>query len=135
MKIFVGRRMVSAADFRPCLRRFDSGPLHIHNFTLLGEVASFNVRKNLVYVNHILNLRRKVHIFMGLWVTPATDNPVNINPNSSAGVAAPEILEKKGVRPMSEIKCRPERTGKPGRRTVHVDSYVRSTPKPIKKRC
>ena len=36
---------------------------------------------------------------------------------------------------MSTIKCRPERIGKLGRRTVHVDSYVRSAPLPIKKKC
>ncbi len=36
---------------------------------------------------------------------------------------------------MSKIKCRPERTEKPGPKPVKVVSHTRSTPKPIQKKC
>ena len=36
---------------------------------------------------------------------------------------------------MSTIKCRPEREGKPGPKTVKVSPHTRSTPKPIPKKC
>lgn len=36
---------------------------------------------------------------------------------------------------MAKVKCRPERVGKPGRKTVPVKPHKRSTPKPIKPKC
>jgi hypothetical protein len=36
---------------------------------------------------------------------------------------------------MSKVICRPERKDKPGPKNVKVESYTRSTPKPIKGKC
>ncbi len=54
------------------------------------------------------------------WVAPAT-----------ARVAYPG----KGVSAMAKTKCRPERTGKSGRKSVSVKRHKRTPPKPIRKKC
>ncbi len=53
--------------------------------------------------------------------------------SGSQGVQS--TLKERRALLMSKIICRPERVGKPGPKTVVVPRHVRSTPKPIKKKC
>lgn len=61
-----------------------------------------------------------------------------------AGALAPDFMfdsfnlgynPRKVVIAMTKTKCRPERIGKPGPKTVGVKTHRRSKPKPIRKKC
>jgi hypothetical protein len=45
------------------------------------------------------------------------------------------MAQESEVRLMARVKCRPERTGKTGPKSIRVKTHRRSRPKPIRKKC